>query len=77
MDIFLVKNKFQNVRFVFQKNRGQSGGIPGLDLNVEAAWAMGFTGKGVTTAIMDDGRNLCVQIWSPLHCGKISALESK
>lgn len=39
----------------FLKNRGQSGGIPGLDLNVEAAWEMGFTGKGVTTAIMDDG----------------------
>jgi proprotein convertase subtilisin/kexin type 2 len=26
-----------------------------LDLNVEKAWAMGFTGKNVTTAIMDDG----------------------
>lgn len=39
----------------FLKNRGQSGGIPGLDLNVEAAWAMGYTGKGITTAIMDDG----------------------
>jgi hypothetical protein len=22
---------------------------------VEAAWGMGYTGKGVTTAIMDDG----------------------
>ena len=41
---------------IFQKNTGQSGGIPGLDLNVEAAWAMGYTGKGVTTAIMDDGK---------------------
>ena len=39
-----------------QKNTGQSGGIPGLDLNVEAAWAMGYTGKGITTAIMDDGK---------------------
>lgn len=36
---------------------GQSGGIPGLDLNVEAAWARGFTGKGITTAIMDDGKH--------------------
>lgn len=26
-----------------------------MDLNVEAAWAQGVTGKNVTTAIMDDG----------------------
>jgi len=37
------------------KNVGQNGGKPHLDLNVEAAWAQGFTGKNVTTAIMDDG----------------------
>ena len=43
---------------LLQKNTGQSGGIPGLDLNVEAAWAMGYTGEGVTTAIMDDGKNV-------------------
>jgi len=36
-------------------NTGQAGGTPKLDLNVEPAWALGFTGKGVTTAIMDDG----------------------
>lgn len=36
-------------------NTGQAGGVPKLDLNVEAAWAKGFTGKNVTTAIMDDG----------------------
>jgi proprotein convertase subtilisin/kexin type 2 len=24
-------------------------------LNVEKAWALGFTGKNITTAIMDDG----------------------
>jgi proprotein convertase subtilisin/kexin type 2 len=36
-------------------NTGQAGGVPKLDLNVEAAWALGFTGKNVTTAIMDDG----------------------
>lgn len=36
-------------------NTGQAGGVPKLDLNVEAAWALGYTGKGVTTAIMDDG----------------------
>lgn len=42
-----------------QKNVGQSGGIAGLDLNVESAWEMGYTGKGVTTAIMDDGNIVC------------------
>lgn len=38
-----------------QRNAGQAGGTPGLDLNVEAAWALNITGRGVTTAIMDDG----------------------
>ena len=38
-----------------QKNTGQAGGKPRLDLNVEEAWALGYTGKNVTTAIMDDG----------------------
>lgn len=37
------------------KNVGQNGGKPKLDLNVEAAWSQGYTGKNVTTAIMDDG----------------------
>nr|XP_024215958.1 neuroendocrine convertase 2 [Halyomorpha halys] len=44
--------------FQFQwylKNTGQNGGKAKLDLNVEAAWAQGVTGKNVTTAIMDDG----------------------
>ena len=39
----------------YLKNTGQADGKPRLDLNVEEAWAMGFTGKNVTTAIMDDG----------------------
>lgn len=39
----------------YLKNVGQAGGTPGLDLNVEAAWAKGYTGKNVTTVIMDDG----------------------
>ncbi|XP_071833208.1 neuroendocrine convertase 2-like [Apostichopus japonicus] len=39
----------------YLKNTGQADGQPGLDLNVEAAWAKGYTGKGVTIAIMDDG----------------------
>lgn len=44
--------------FPFQwylKNTGQNGGKARLDLNVEAAWAQGITGKNITTAIMDDG----------------------
>uniref|UniRef100_A0A672NEN7 Neuroendocrine convertase 2 n=1 Tax=Sinocyclocheilus grahami TaxID=75366 RepID=A0A672NEN7_SINGR len=36
-------------------NTGQADGTPGLDLNVAEAWNLGFTGKGVTIAIMDDG----------------------
>lgn len=38
-----------------QRNTGQASGKAKLDLNVEEAWAMGFTGKNITTAIMDDG----------------------
>ena len=41
---------------ILQKNTGQNGGKPKLDLNVAAAWAQGVTGKNVTTAIMDDGK---------------------
>lgn len=62
-----VENLVQHMRpqqdpsdpyFPFQwylKNTGQNGGKAKLDLNVEAAWAQGVTGKNVTTAIMDDG----------------------
>lgn len=57
-----IQQQYQNEPtdpyFPFQwylKNVGQNGGKPRLDLNVEAAWAQGFTGKNVTTAIMDDG----------------------
>lgn len=39
----------------YLKNTGQNGGKPKLDLNVQAAWAQGVTGKNITTAIMDDG----------------------
>lgn len=49
----LVRIPFHNI--LPQKNVGQNGGKAKLDLNVEAAWAQGFTGKNVTTAIMDDG----------------------
>nr|XP_039249340.1 neuroendocrine convertase 2-like [Styela clava] len=39
----------------YLNNTGQAGGVPGLDLNVQEAWDLGYTGKGVTVAIMDDG----------------------
>lgn len=39
----------------YLRNTGQANGKPRLDLNVEEAWAMGITGKNITTAIMDDG----------------------
>lgn len=39
----------------YLRNTGQSGGVKGLDLNVMTAWDMGYSGAGVTTAIMDDG----------------------
>ncbi|KER26850.1 hypothetical protein T265_05982 [Opisthorchis viverrini] len=39
----------------FLHNIGQANGIPGLDLNVLSAWAQNVTGRGITTAIMDDG----------------------
>ncbi len=31
-------------------NRGE-----GLDMNVEAAWKLGVTGRGVAVTILDDG----------------------
>lgn len=37
------------------KNVGNNGGKAKLDLNVVEAWDAGYTGKNVTTAIMDDG----------------------
>lgn len=39
----------------YLRNTGQNGGKVRLDLNVQAAWDQGITGKNVTTAIMDDG----------------------
>ncbi|XP_025099332.1 PC3-like endoprotease variant B isoform X2 [Pomacea canaliculata] len=39
----------------YLRNRGQSGGEKYIDLNVEVAWASGFTGKGVVVCILDDG----------------------
>nr|AID23655.1 prohormone convertase 2 [Hofstenia miamia] len=36
-------------------NTGQADGTKGLDLNVIEAWRKGYTGEGVTVAILDDG----------------------
>uniref|UniRef100_UPI00358E6463 neuroendocrine convertase 2-like n=1 Tax=Myxine glutinosa TaxID=7769 RepID=UPI00358E6463 len=36
-------------------NTGQADGKPGLDLNVKEAWKLGYTGRGIVIAIMDDG----------------------
>lgn len=44
----------------YLRNTGQNGGKMRLDLNVQAAWDQGITGKNVTTAIMDDGKSLTV-----------------
>jgi len=58
VDVPLRHNDPSDPYFPYQwylKNTGQNGGKPKLDLNVEAAWAQGITGKNVTTAIMDDG----------------------
>lgn len=47
--------RFSALNFVYQINTGQADGTPGLDLNVAEAWELGYTGKGVTIGIMDDG----------------------
>ena len=38
-----------------QDNKGQTGGSPGIDLNVIPVWKKGLTGKGVVVSILDDG----------------------
>ncbi|MCC5840510.1 MAG: S8 family serine peptidase [Opitutales bacterium] len=37
------------------RNRGLNAGIAGKDINAEEAWAQGFTGRGVTVAVVDEG----------------------
>lgn len=51
----------------YLRNTGQNGGKVRLDLNVQAAWDQGFTGKNITTAIMDDGNYICSIIIFYLH----------
>ncbi|XP_072031864.1 neuroendocrine convertase 2-like [Amphiura filiformis] len=54
------------------KNTGQADGKPGLDLNVQEAWELGYTGKGVTIAIMDDGIDYLHQDLAPNYNAKAS-----
>lgn len=37
------------------ENNGQSGGTKYIDLNIKVAWDQGYTGKGVTVTVLDDG----------------------
>lgn len=62
-DLLAMNNEPTDPYFPLQwylRNTGQNGGKIRLDLNVQAAWDQGITGKNVTTAIMDDGK--CVAI---------------
>lgn len=43
-----------NVFFVFQ-NRASNKDSDEVDLNVQEAWQLGYSGKGVVVTIMDDG----------------------
>lgn len=64
-------NQILCFEFLCQFNTGQADGTPGLDLNVAEAWELGYTGKGVTIGIMDDGEYLT---GSPhLHASAFSA----
>lgn len=55
----------------YLRNTGQNGGKMRLDLNVQAAWDQGITGKNVTTAIMDDGKHTFNIFFMLLHrCNK-------
>ena len=53
-------------------NTGQADGTPGLDLNVLSAWAQNVTGRGVVTAIMDDGIDYLHPDIAPNFCAEAS-----
>ncbi len=39
----------------YLENRGQQGGLPGVDARALAAWEQGYTGQGVHVAVVDTG----------------------
>lgn len=41
--------------YTFQVNKGQTGGLEDIDINVAPAWERGFDGRGVVITILDDG----------------------
>jgi len=43
------------VKLVFGFFFQNSGSKDGFDMNVQQAWERGYTGKGVTVSILDDG----------------------
>lgn len=46
----------QSILIIVLPSRKQDGGAKnGFDLNVLAAWKMGYTGKGIVITILDDG----------------------
>lgn len=55
MDNIVVFNDPYFEDMWYLENRGQSGGEKYLDMNVQVAWANGFTGEGVVVCILDDG----------------------
>ena len=38
-----------------QHNEGQTGGVPGFDVNVQMVWYQGYTGQGIVVTVLDDG----------------------
>lgn len=38
--------------------------LPLMDLKIEEAWAMGYTGKGVVLSVIDDGMIPLVKLFS-------------
>ena len=38
----------------YLKNTGQYGGTPGVDIKIEPVWQQGYTGKGISVAVLDE-----------------------
>ena len=58
--IRLIKSStdpFQNQQW-YEQNNGQSGGTVGADLKATLAWNLGYSGCGITVAVIDEGVDL-------------------